>query len=531
MGMWVSMMKNLRWCSVLMGVSNAVVIVLGSILMGLVYPSCGHKDIAPFAVILLGSCIRIGVMIRTAVAQQATARIILSSPWESADLETVIRQERRIRYKRWLWWTRFLVLTTVQQFVATVYLFLIVAEHMNQRGSRNCVLGTCLWCAFVNSPRLTGLAPWCAFDNYGPLNIRAGGVQIAPATRPLLEAWGGGWMGSGTKPATSEVSVGWAVPPGKLYAIEILVTINLESEHLLSSIGLQVLNQFRGHVSNSTKWQQNILVLFIVIVFFVAIVQCFTGSDVLRWRSFYATEDNAWKTHYREVFDHGIREVLCCLGRFKYLSDLDEDEIYSVAQILGDLVAYRAAGTGHLELLAGDMASVPLVTVLFLIALNLRGLALLQRPSESPKLHEECLEAPEDRIQEAAIFHPFAEAAYTGLLLDIGRNPVLFPCAWLYRQGILTPWTRNRCPVLEGDNWWRGHAAAFLRYVNLSAEALRQGRVNQGKCEAAYFIVVLHHLKSVVIAVRGTETPEDLITDGLCRECTLSMEDLDGLIK
>ncbi|PSS23989.1 Sn1-specific diacylglycerol lipase [Actinidia chinensis var. chinensis] len=405
MGMWVSMMKNLRWCSVLMGVSNAVVIVLGSILMGLVYPSCGHKDIAPFAVILLGSCIRIGVMIRTAVAQQATARIILSSPWESADLEAVIRRERRIRYKRWLWWTRFLVLTTVQQFVATVYLFLIVAEHMNQHGSRNCVL---------------------------------------------------------------------------------------------------------GHVSNSTKWQQNILILFIVIVFFVAIVQCFTGSDVLRWRSFYATEDNAWKTHYREVFDHGIREVLCCLGRFKYLSDLEEDEIYSVAQILGDLVAYRAAGTGHLELLA--------------------GLALLQRPSESPKLHEECLEAPEDRIQEAAIFHPFAEAAYTGLLLDIGRNPVLFPCAWLYRQGILTPWTRNRCPVLEGDNWWRGHAAAFLRYVNLSAEALRQGRVNQGKCEAAYFIVVLHHLKSVVIAVRGTETPEDLITDGLCRECTLSMEDLDGLI-
>jgi len=31
----------------------------------------------------------------------------------------------------------------------------------------------------------------------------------------------------------------------------------------------------------------------------------------------------------------------------------DDDEIYSVAQLLGDLVAYRAAGTGHLELLAG----------------------------------------------------------------------------------------------------------------------------------------------------------------------------------
>ncbi|KAL2900756.1 Sn1-specific diacylglycerol lipase alpha [Bienertia sinuspersici] len=52
-----------------------------------------------------------------------------------------------------------------------------------------------------------------------------------------------------------------------------------------------------------------------------------------------------------------------------------------------------------------------------------------------------------------------------------------------------------------------------------------------GKCQAAYFIVVLHDIRSVVIAVRGTETPEDLITDGLCRETALTMEDLDGLIK
>ncbi|KAF3771496.1 hypothetical protein EJ110_NYTH60404, partial [Nymphaea thermarum] len=50
------------------------------------------------------------------------------------------------------------------------------------------------------------------------------------------------------------------------------------------------------------------------------------------------------------------------------------------------------------------------------------------------------------------------------------------------------------------------------------------------KREAAYFVVVLHDWRSVVIAVRGTETPEDLLTDGLCRECILTDEDLDGLI-
>lgn len=31
-----------------------------------------------------------------------------------------------------------------------------------------------------------------------------------------------------------------------------------------------------------------------------------------------------------------------------------------------------------------------------------------------------------------------------GPLLDVGRNPILFPCAWVYRQGVLTPWARRR---------------------------------------------------------------------------------------
>ncbi|KAK4566880.1 hypothetical protein RGQ29_002938 [Quercus rubra] len=267
---------------------------------------------------------------------------------------------------------------------------------------------------------------------------------------------------------------------------------------------------FLGMISNRSSWGQKLLVFFMIMVCFVGLVQCFTGPDILKWRSFYATQDNAWKAHYREVFDNGMREALCCLGRGKYLSMSEEDEIYSVARLLGDLVAYRASGTGHLELLA--------------------GLALLQRHSHSLKSLDDVIEAPEERIQEAAALHKFAVAAYTGPLLDIGRNPLFFPCAWLYRQGILTPWTRNRRPIIDGDNWWRGHAAAFLKYVNLTPEVLRHGRVNQAKCEAAYFIVVLHHLRSVVIAIRGTETAEDLITDGLCKECALSADDLDGLM-
>lgn len=380
-----------------MGGLNVTIAILGGVLISSVKQGCGENGIAPFGLIMVGCFCRIIVMILAGFVQKATATMILSS---------ALRHERRIRYARWLWWARFLMIVTTLQFMAATYLMIIVGKHLSQSGGfSNCII---------------------------------------------------------------------------------------------------------EHASKGDQWEKNILILFILATVFVAIVQCFTGSDVLRWRSFYATEDNAWRTHYREVFDHGIREALCCMGRIKYLSVLEEDEVYSVAKLLGDLVAYRAAGTGHLELLA--------------------GLSLLQRYSQYPKLYEGCPEAPEEQIQEATVFHPFAEAAYTGLLLDIGRNPLLFPCVWLSRQGILTPWTRNRRPVLEGDNWWRGHATAFLKYVKVSSDALRRGRVNQGKCKAAYFIVVLHHAKSVVIAVRGTETPEDLITDGLCRECILSANDLDGLI-
>ncbi|KAJ8765066.1 hypothetical protein K2173_010543 [Erythroxylum novogranatense] len=264
---------------------------------------------------------------------------------------------------------------------------------------------------------------------------------------------------------------------------------------------------------NSSQLKRRLLVLFSVFACCLPLLQCFAGSDILKWRYYFVSNDDFWRAHYQEVFDHGIREVMCCLGRVKYWSiESEEDEIYSVARLLGDLVTYRAAGKGHLELLA--------------------GLALLQKHDKSPESCDDLVqqEAPKELIQDALHFHDFAEAAYTGPLLDLGRHNVLFSCAWFHRQGILTPWRRNRLPKLAGDNWWRGHASAFLKHVNLPPEVLRKGRVCADKCQAAYFVVVLHYQRTVVIAIRGTETPEDLITDGLARECSLSRDDLAGLI-
>lgn len=69
----------------------------------------------------------------------------------------------------------------------------------------------------------------------------------------------------------------------------------------------------------SDRLEQKLLASFMIMMCLVTLVQCFAGSDVLRWRSFYETNDNAWKYHYREVFDNGIRETMCCLGRVKYM--------------------------------------------------------------------------------------------------------------------------------------------------------------------------------------------------------------------
>ncbi|CAM6029646.1 unnamed protein product [Sphagnum balticum] len=257
---------------------------------------------------------------------------------------------------------------------------------------------------------------------------------------------------------------------------------------------------------------QTFLACLPVAAWVVAFAQCCVGSDVMAWRSLYHNQDEAWRAHYREMFDYGIREAMCCLGRRRYLSYLDKDEVDSVAALLGDLVAYRAVGASHLEVVA--------------------GVALLRERGSQSHLSDDYTPAPDSLLQEASYLHSYAVAAYTGPLLDIGRHPLMFPCVWLHRQGILTFWNRNRRPKLEGDNWWRGHAAAFLRQAHVPPEALVKGRVLQThKRETVYFVVVLHHLRSVVVAVRGTETPEDLLTDGLGRECELSESDLLGLLK
>ena len=47
-------------------------------------------------------------------------------------------------------------------------------------------------------------------------------------------------------------------------------------------------------------------------------------------------------------------------------------------------------------------------------------------------------------FQKFLFLHKHWNCNLQGLLLDVGRNPLMFPCAWLYRQGIFSLWSRNR---------------------------------------------------------------------------------------
>lgn len=96
-----------------------------------------------------------------------------------------------------------------------------------------------------------------------------------------------------------------------------------------------------------------VLLTLTITTWVAAVLPCVMGHDVLNWRSLYEMQDMAWRAHYHEVFDRNIREVMCCLGRPRYWKASEDDEINAVAALTADMLAYRAKGATHLDLLAG----------------------------------------------------------------------------------------------------------------------------------------------------------------------------------
>lgn len=95
--MWVvrPRLDSLRGSTIVLGISNAAVLILGASLLVIDFKSCGHHGALPFAAVTLASAVRLTAMFNTALAQEATARNILESP-ESSVIDTVVRHERRV---------------------------------------------------------------------------------------------------------------------------------------------------------------------------------------------------------------------------------------------------------------------------------------------------------------------------------------------------------------------------------------------------------------------------------------------------
>lgn len=91
--MWVVELKRVRIGSVIAGVANTLVVVIGLILLLIALPSCGPQKILPILLVSSAAVLKILIMIKTGIAQQATARTILESP-----SETILRDQRRVRF-------------------------------------------------------------------------------------------------------------------------------------------------------------------------------------------------------------------------------------------------------------------------------------------------------------------------------------------------------------------------------------------------------------------------------------------------
>ncbi|CAN1247847.1 hypothetical protein LINPERPRIM_LOCUS6513 [Linum perenne] len=209
-------LEKLRRTTIFLGLSNLTLIFVGGLMVAIVFQHCDRNEVLiPIYLVSLASISKIFTMVFTAIAQEATAKIIMESRTDidSNIWKTFLGFGKQVRYKRWLWWSRLAMVVTVLQLLSAFFLLFNTMHYISHN---------------------------------------------QPTTQCVLD-------------------------------------------------------------KIKSRWEENLLITFTIIGICVPIVQLLVGPDVLRWRSFYETQDEVWEAHYKEVFDYGIREALCCLGRFKYL--------------------------------------------------------------------------------------------------------------------------------------------------------------------------------------------------------------------
>lgn len=126
--------RNLSWWSLVVGVSNMAVLLIGAFLIFQTHRLCNGSIPVPVLLVSLAAPVRVVVMFQTAFAQQAAATLILQ---DSNDLFT--RHRRRAMYKKWLCWSRSSAILVLLQFLLALYFVLDSIRYFSS--PNHCLLG------------------------------------------------------------------------------------------------------------------------------------------------------------------------------------------------------------------------------------------------------------------------------------------------------------------------------------------------------------------------------------------------------
>ncbi|KAF3337918.1 hypothetical protein FCM35_KLT18505 [Carex littledalei] len=138
-----SKLRMFRFGSLVVGISNLGILLFGAFLLLSIVSDCSNQVKVPFALVPFIAGVKIMAMVGAGKAQHAAAETIMSrSMDESIAVDAVIRHERRVRYRRWLYWTRFGMAITGLQFLGAAYLTFIVFTNLTREAiTTACFLG------------------------------------------------------------------------------------------------------------------------------------------------------------------------------------------------------------------------------------------------------------------------------------------------------------------------------------------------------------------------------------------------------
>lgn len=91
--MWGSRLKPIKIGTIIAGIANVLVMILGGFLVYMALPSCDGHKIFPIVFVSMAAGIKFVTMIKTGIAQEETAKTVLDSA-----VNTIIRNERRVFY-------------------------------------------------------------------------------------------------------------------------------------------------------------------------------------------------------------------------------------------------------------------------------------------------------------------------------------------------------------------------------------------------------------------------------------------------